>query len=85
MSFGPALKTKHTEKHWPPSSLTIKRKLAPIIKSKDLEIMRIIYSFMVDGRFYGAEWQEEKDFLSEYMGWIVFEKYRWLNKTELDT
>lgn len=72
--FGPALKTEHTEKHWPPlnpEKKLINRTCNEIHSLNEFQNLRY---WLITNKQYGAEWQQELDDWSEYMGWVVFEK-----------
>lgn len=43
---------------------------------KDEPILVLKHSLIFDGRFYGAESQEQYEF-SQYLGWVYYTKYNW--------
>lgn len=45
-------------------------------------LLMLRHSLISDLRIYGAEWQEEKDWLADYMGWIIYHKYSWLKNVD---
>jgi hypothetical protein len=63
--YGPPLKTEHVEKQWPPtktnrSIYSVDLKLSEIWDEKRLTI------WLLECKYYGAEWQEEQDDWIDY-------------------
>jgi len=56
---------------------TRRRLHSVILKIKEDEpILMLIHSLVFDGRFYGAESQEQRDDeFSQYLGWVYYTKY----------
>ncbi len=44
---------------------------------KDEPMLMLKNSLIFDGRFYGAESQQESDEFSQYLGWVYFTKHNW--------
>jgi hypothetical protein len=64
MSFGPPLKSNHTEKEWieylyDPFLLSLYGSILKTVKENML--LQLIDCLVYDGKFYGAEWHEEKE------------------------
>jgi hypothetical protein len=61
MSFGPPLKSNHTEKSWPPlNKLTRYEYIIDLLNSEFMEDI-CFGVWLLEYKFYGAEWQEELD------------------------